>query len=261
MRTGLSHAWIIALQQGGRTEKRLKNMKICEMPQDERPRERMLSKGARSLGNAELLAVILRTGTAKMNAVEMAMNVLASVNGSLNELMDSDLAKLCRIPGIGQGKGLQICAISELARRMAEESARRDSAAVRTVEDAYKNLLPLYSSASSEECWCLFLKHNRRIADSLQVSKGGEISTVINIKAIVGKALDIGAKYVIRSHNHPSGDPHPSLADIKSTEQLHEALGTMEISLLDHLVIGSGNYFSFSENRVIGKHEAAEGET
>ncbi len=222
-------------------------MKINEMPADERPRERMMRHGARSLSNAELLAVILRTGTQKMNAVEMARSLLSHAGGGLAELAEMNTEGMWRVPGIGRGKALQIAAAVEMARRIAQEKGS-GSGIISNPREAYLNLAPLYRTQRSEESWCIFLKNNRKVIGSMQVSSGGESMTAINNKAIVRKALDLGAKAVILSHNHPSGDPGPSSEDVRATENLDNALKSMEISLMDHIILCEDSFFSFAQN-------------
>lgn len=224
-----------------------KTMKINEMPMDERPRERMMRHGARALGNAELLAVILSTGTRRMNVVEVARSLLSHAGGSLAELSEMNTEGMWKVPGIGRSKALQIAAAVEIARRIAEEKVS-GCAIIRSPQDAYMNFAPLYRSQRSEESWCLFLKNNRKVIGSMQVSSGGESMTVINNRAILRKALDLGAKALILSHNHPSGDPNPSSEDVRATENLDNALKSMEIALMDHIILCEDSFFSFAQN-------------
>lgn len=228
-------------------------MKILEIPQNERPRERMIRCGARALSNAELLAIILRTGTGRMNAIDMAAMLLQRTQGRLSSLAQLGVDGMQKIEGIGPGKALQIGAALELARRLAEEDAAENHQIIKSPADAYHNLIPLFERGHNEECWCLFLKSTRKVIGSMKISSGGESMTFINSKDIVHRALDLGAKAVILAHNHPSGNTAPSIEDIKATEQLKNALDTFEIVLMDHIILGSDSYFSFMNNEEIPK--------
>lgn len=228
-------------------------MKIQDMPQSERPRERMIAHGVRALSNSELLAIIIRTGTPQMNAVEVAVHLLRFTEGKLGELCQLGMEGLQRIPGIGRSKAMQIMAGIELSRRMAEETARNENGTIRTPEDAFMNCAPLYDSDRIEQCWCVFLKANRKILGRMMVSSGGECMTAINSKAIVRKALDLGARAIILSHNHPSGETEPSQQDIAATEKLVEALQPFEITLMDHIILGTNSWFSFMKQETFTK--------
>lgn len=225
------------------------------MPPSERPRERMLTLGERALTNSELLAVIIGSGTRSLNAVEVAAQILSHVNGQLSELSSLGPHGMRRVSGMGPEKSLKLCACAELARRIALEHASANNNIINTPQDAYENLQPLFGSDRSEECWALFLKNNKKILGSLKVSSGGESMTHINHKSIVRRALDVGAKCVILSHNHPTGNVDPSMADIKATETLTDALHAFDITLMDHIILGTDSYFSFSTNKTYGKVE------
>lgn len=216
------------------------------MAAEERPRERMDLYGERALSNAELLAIILRTGTPGCNILEVSRNLLGS--GGLRELSNMSYGRLRQIKGVGTIKAQQIVACMELARRLLQEETTFDCTIIRTPHDAYRNFLPLFTTSSLEECWCIFLKRNRHVIGSMMVSRGGENSTTMNIKPIIQKAIDLGASAVIVSHNHPSGDMRPSAEDVRVTEQLDDALKTFDLSLMDHIILSDNGYFSFSEN-------------
>lgn len=227
------------------------DMKIIEMTAAERPRERMEKYGERALSNAELLAIILRSGTPGCNILEVARQLLG--DGGLKELGKMSLGMLKRVKGVGDVKAQQVVACMELSRRLLEEENDLEYKVIRTPHDAYRNLLPLYTTSSLEECWCIFLKRNRHVIGSMMVSRGGENSTSMNIKPIIRKAMDLGASAIIVSHNHPSGDMRPSTEDVRVTEQLDDALKTFEMSLMDHLILSEHGYFSFSENESFTK--------
>lgn len=215
---------------------------------DERPRERMLQHGAASLSNAELLSVMLRTGTKEMNVIDVARLLMEHSGGSLAGLHDMSVENMCRIPGIGRGKALQMAAAFELARRMAVEKAGVENMAVRSPYDAFMNLAPHFTGDRLEECMVLFLKGNMKVLGRMLVSKGSETSTSISTKNIIRRALELGARALILSHNHPSGDPRPSKEDIRLTEELQDAARAFDLQLMDHIIISPDSYFSFSKN-------------
>lgn len=224
-------------------------MKIKEWNRDETPRERMISGGASGLSAVELLAILLRTGTTGMNVVETARELFSSADNSLVRLSEMSFEALGRVKGIGEGKALIIAAAFELGKRLGYEKAGRKDI-VRNAVDAAGLLQRLYVNTAREECWCLFLKRSRAVLGSMRVSEGGEAMTEINIKQIVRRALDLSAVAVILSHNHPGGDPRPSIQDIRLTKQLQQALSVFELSLTDHIILSETGWYSFSEESV-----------
>ena len=221
-------------------------MKIKDLNADERPRELMLKSGAQNLSDAQLLAILLRTGNRSRNVLDVARDLLYSAEGSLNILSEMSLEKMCEVKGIGMDKAVTVAAAFELGRRLNFE--RDDGKVMITcASKAIRVLRPLFSSMETEELWCLFLKRSRRIISSERISSGGETLTEVNIKKIVRRSLDLKASAVILSHNHPSGNPKPSEADLKMTRKVKQALETFEIMLMDHIIVTEDDYFSFND--------------
>ena len=221
-------------------------MKIKDLNADERPRELMLKSGAQNLSGAQLLAILLRTGNRSRNVLDVARDLLYSAEGSLNILSDMSLEKMCEVKGIGMDKAVTVAAAFELGRRL--NSERDDGKVMITcASKAIRVLRPLFSSMETEELWCLFLKRSRRIISSERISSGGETLTEVNIKKIVRRSLDLKASAVILSHNHPSGNPKPSEADLKMTRKVKQALETFEIMLMDHIIVTEDDHFSFND--------------
>lgn len=220
-------------------------MKIKDWNAEDMPRERMLSCGPAALSTAELLAILLRTGTREKNVVDVSRELLSSADNSLARLGTMSVEAMEKIDGIGKGKALLLGAAFELGRRLANE---RDKAPdiINNAEDAVGLLRRSVTTLAREECWCLFLKRSRAVIGSMRISEGGESMTEIDIKRIVARALDLKASAVILSHNHPSADPRPSVADIKLTKQLKQALQMFEIALVDHIIITERKCYSFS---------------
>ena len=224
-------------------------MKIKELSLDDRPREKLLLKGAAALSNAELTAILLRSGTGRQNALDLARTLLARA-GNLTELANLPLERMTGIPGIGPEKAATVCAAFELGRRFAAETPHRSRLCITHAGKLIPTLLPHFKGLDHEECWISLLTRGNYLISNEMVSSGGLESTPIDTKVIVRKALDKKAAAVILSHNHPSGNPQPGRADIHETEQVRKALHTFSITLLDHLVICDDRYFSFSEDRV-----------
>lgn len=227
-------------------------MKIKDLCADERPREKMLGKGASALSNAELLAILLRTGTEGRNALEVAQILLSAAGGSLTAASRMSVSELCRIDGIGTGKAVTIGAALELGKRLCSEVPDVRKNIIHSPADVYRELSSVMRGLQHEECWILYLSRNNRVISREQLSVGGQSETIVEIKSVVRRALDLRASSLILVHNHPSGDPHPGNADIKLTLNLRKALDTFDISLLDHVIVSDGRYYSFADEMEYG---------
>ena len=225
-------------------------MKIKELFQDERPRERLLKNGAESLSNAELLAILLRTGTRKMNAVELARNLLEDSEGKISAIATMSIDRLIRLNGLGPAKAAALSAGFELGRRCAMEGMNTRKTPISSPSTVYRMMVPRMKSLDHEECWVLFLNRANHLISKEMMSSGGLEATIMDSKSIVRRALEKKASGLILVHNHPSGSPLPGVADIKQTQNLKKALETCDISLLDHVVIGDGCYYSFADEEV-----------
>ena len=227
-------------------------MKIKDLCADERPREKMLGKGASALSNAELLAILLRTGTEGRNALEVAQILLSAAGGSLTAASRMSVSELCRIDGIGTGKAVTIGAALELGKRLCSEVPDVRKNIIHSPADVYRELSSVLRGLQHEECWILYLSRNNRVISREQLSVGGQSETIVEVKSVVRRALDLRASSLILVHNHPSGDPHPGNADIKLTLILRKALDTFDISLLDHVIVSDGRYYSFADEMEYG---------
>lgn len=223
-------------------------MKIKDWNTEDMPRERMLASGPAVLSTAELLAILLRTGTREKNVVDVSRELLLSADNSLARLSNMSVEAIQKINGIGNSKALLLCAAFELGRRLGNEQNKAPDI-INNAADVVNVLRRTVTTLDREECWCLFLKRSRTIIGSMRISEGGESMTEINIKQIVARALDLKASAVILAHNHPSADPRPSVADIKLTKQLKQALQMFELALVDHVIITERNCYSFSLDR------------
>ncbi len=225
-------------------------MKIKELCYDERPREKMLAKGADALSNAELLAIMLRTGTGRMNVIDVARELLKSADGKLNGIASMPIERLCEIEGVGPTKAVTLAAVFELGRRCAGESIIDVRTAISSAKIVFRIMLPLLKGLDHEECWILYLNRANYLIAKEKVSSGGLDSTTLDSRTIARKAIEKKATGIIVVHNHPSGSSLPGQADIQATRQLEKALRTCEIALLDHVIIAENSFYSFSDEEL-----------
>lgn len=223
-------------------------MKLKEMNLEDRPRERLVAKGPGALGNAELTAILLRTGGGGMNVLETAQALLASA-GSLSGLSAMSLEKMMETKGIGVDKAVTISAAFELGRRFAAEKAQ-SPVQITSAGQIYGIMHPLLKGLDHEECWVFYLNRANRIIFKERLTTGGQSSTVMDSGIVIRKALEKKALGLILCHNHPSGSPIPGTADAKQTESLKKGAETFGISLLDHVIIGDNCYYSFVDEEI-----------
>ena len=221
-------------------------MTLCEqLPPDQRPRERMLQHGANSLTNAELLAIIFGTGTRGLNALELAHHVLLRFGG-LRALLHARSEDLRLVTGLGDARICQLSAIQMLARRALEEELKRECSLKHPLQvKAY--CAALLAHASIERCVALFLDNQHRLIGAQEISQGTLTETTIYPRELVKAGLAHHAAAIILAHNHPSGIAKPSAADISLTHQLKRSLATVDIELLDHLVVAGHQVISMAE--------------
>jgi DNA repair protein RadC len=217
------------------------------LPED-RPREKLLTKGVNTLSNAELLAVILRSGTKAETVVELSQRILQSFHNDLNQLGRVSANDLMQnFKGIGEAKAIGIIAALELGkRRKADEIANRKK--IITSLDIYNYFHPFLCDLQYEEFWALFLNTSNRIIGKYKVSQGGISQTVVDGKLIYKEALSNLASYVVLCHNHPSGNHNPSPQDNTITYRIKKGLELLDMHLIDHVVLTDGKYFSYADN-------------
>ena len=248
-RQGIFLRNLLFLQRAGAGCRRSNDMKITEWKKDDRPRERFESNGAGALGDAELIAILIRTGHAGKSAVALARDLIASAGNSLAELSKMSIEKIAGTPGMGKVKAITIKAAFELGRRFAmEEGPSVKNSPVSDSGKAFRLLYPRLKSLDHEECWVIFLNKGNRVISIEKVSSGGSSSTVIDRKAILKSAVEKLASGLILAHNHPSGNRFPGECDIRETRALKEAARMMDIVLIDHIIIAGEDYYSFSDN-------------
>lgn len=225
-------------------------MKIKDLCEDERPREKMYSHGAAALSSGELIAILLRTGNSTQSAVEVAQNLLSSAGGSLVSLSEMTIETLTGANGIGKGKASSLMACFELGRRLFSEKSAVSKAAVTSPKMVYELMIPRLLGVRHEECWVLFLNNAQYCLSCSRLTSGGQSATIIDVKEILRTALEKRAAFIVLVHNHPSGNPRPSMEDIKQTSALKKALSTFGIGLMDHVIICDDSFYSFSDESV-----------
>ena len=223
---------------------------MLDLSEDERPREKMRDRGLAALSNVELLAVILRTGTGGLNAMDLARELYGVSGRSLCSLSTMSALRMCDVPGIGFGKAASVACAFELGRRCASERAGNTDASVTESITAARMLAPYLRVLDHEECWALFLNRRNRPLGRERVSSGGLNDTGIDSRVVARLALEKKATGVILFHNHPSGSPEPGMSDLKRTAELRKGLKSLDISLLDHIIIAGDSFFSFTDERV-----------
>lgn len=224
---------------------------IKALAEEDRPREKMQLKGRQMLSDAELLAIILRSGSADESALALAQRLLQSVSHSLYELGKQSVEELSKYKGIGPVKAITIAAALELGRRR-QLSDIKEKPQVCNSEDAYKAIAPLIADLAHEEFWILKLNRANRITGRERVSAGGMSGTVVDSKMVFRAALEGRTASLILCHNHPSGNLKPSQADIDLTKKLTKAGLTLDMPVLDHLIIAETGYYSFADEGMMG---------
>ena len=226
-------------------------MKIKDLCAEERPREKMLARGADALTNAELLAILLRTGMGGRNVVDVARELLKSCDERLGEMASMSVEMLRRVDGIGPGKAVAIVAAFELGRRLAMEQGMECAIRLDAPAKVYRIMLPIMRNLDHEECWVLFLNKTSGLIGKERMTTGGQDFTLFDKRVIIRRALERKSSALILVHNHPSGNPFPSVEDINQTKDLHHALSSCGLQLLDHVVVAGGSYYSFADERVV----------
>ncbi|KPK88225.1 MAG: hypothetical protein AMS27_00275 [Bacteroides sp. SM23_62_1] len=230
--------------------KKYKKLSIREWALEDRPREKLVANGINTLSNAELLAIIIGSGTRTDTAVELSKKVLKLVSNNLHELGKLDLAGLRKIPGIGPARAMAIIACIELGRRR-NLSGRLPEEKISGSKDVFELFQPLLGDLNHEEFWILLLSRSNRVLDRVRISQGGISGTVIDTRIILKNAVDRLSSSIILCHNHPSGNLKPSDADIRITNKLKDSAQIMDINLIDHIIVADNSYFSFADEGLL----------
>ncbi|MCK4639244.1 MAG: DNA repair protein RadC [Bacteroidales bacterium] len=223
---------------------------IKNWAEDDRPREKLLLKGKHSLSNAELIAILLGSGSKELSAVDLAKKILNFSNDNLIELSKLSVTDLMKFRGIGQAKAISIIAALELGKRRRSEDVLEKEKIISS-RDAFEVFQGILSDSQYEEFWMLLLNKANKIIKKINISEGGISGTVADPKKIFKLALENNASSIILSHNHPSGNIQPSDSDLKLTKKLVDAGKLLDISVLDHLIIGDEKYYSFADENML----------
>jgi len=223
-----------------------RKLTIKEWSVQDRPREKYAKNGAVALSDAELIAILLRTGNTAESAVDLAKKLLATSGNSLNALSDMSLRDLSRIKGIGQAKAIALLTAFELGKRIRAEKVE-ESLQILNSRDVVNLMQDKIAHLDHEEFWAIYLSQANRILQTCQISRGGISSTGVDTRIIMQEAVLNKATQIILCHNHPSGSVRPSRADIQLTEKLHHAAELMDLILVDHIIIHKERYYSFVE--------------
>lgn len=220
---------------------------IKEWSEDDRPREKLMNRGEAALTNAELLAILIGSGTRKKSAVELMQDILRVCDDKLARLSKMSIEELMAFNGIGEAKAITIKAAAEIGRRRTMERSD-DSPQMTNASQVYEYMRPLMQDLPHEEFWAILLNNSSRIIKRTRISSGGLTATAVDVRMVLKEALIADATCIIVCHNHPSGQLRPSRDDQMLTDRLHTALNQINIKLLDHVIITDGTYYSFAED-------------
>jgi len=226
------------------------SIKITDWAVEDRPREKLMLKGTNSLSDAELLAILISSGTKEKSAVDLGRELLLMANNNLNSLGKLTITDLTKLNGIGQARAVTIAAALELGRRRKLEEAP-ETPQIKCSKDVFDLLSPLLSDLPHEEFWILFLNRSNKVINRMKLSQGGISGTVTDVRIVMKKAIEFLASGIIVCHNHPSGNLSPSESDSRITQKIKEAGNIMDIQLLDHIIISEKDYYSFADNGLL----------
>jgi len=221
----------------------MKNTEFNEWSELDRPREKLVRLGLSSLSIAELIAILIRTGSKNKNAVELSKELLASYDNNLASVSRLSIQELSRVKGLGSVKAISIMAALELGRRRREFEISGNK--IKSSADVAAQMQPLLSDLAHEEFWIILLNRANKIISKKKVSMGGTSGTVVDPKIIFKEAIQVACSNIIAVHNHPSGTNEPSLADKELTKKLKIGANHLDIQLIDHIIIAGNSYYSF----------------
>jgi DNA repair protein RadC len=227
-----------------------KSVSIKNWKEDDRPREKLLSKGKNSLSDAELIAILIGSGNREESAVGLAKRILTFTSNNLNQLGKLSVNDLTQFKGIGGAKAISIITALELGRRRRlEEALERPK--INSSKAVFDIMQPILGELNHEEFWVLYLNNSNKIMYKNQLSSGGITGTLVDVRMLFKKALELSSVAVILCHNHPSGSLKPSKSDIDLTKKIQQAGKSLDIKILDHLLITEKAYFSFADSKLI----------
>jgi len=226
------------------------NFSIKYWAEDDKPREKLMLKGKAALSDAELIAILIGSGSRNESAVELSKRILASTGNNLNALGKLSLQQLMTFKGIGEAKAVTIAAALELGRRRREEETV-DLKKITSSRAVFEIMQPIIGELPHEEFWILYLNNSNKVIYKSQLSKGGITGTVVDVRIVFRMALEHSAVGIILVHNHPSGILQASEPDKQITRELKAAGKTLSINVLDHVIITESGYFSFADTGIL----------
>ncbi|HQX05075.1 MAG TPA: DNA repair protein RadC [Flavobacterium sp.] len=218
--------------------------------EDDKPREKLMLKGKSTLSDAELLAILIGSGSRNESAVELSKKILASVQNNLNSLGKMSIQQLTKFKGIGKAKAISIIAAGELGKRRKEEGVQ-ELIKITSSRIVYEIMQPIIGELPHEEFWVLYLNNANKIIYKAQLSKGGITGTVVDVRLLLKTALEHNALSFVLTHNHPSGKLIASEADIQITQKLKLAAKQLDMSVIDHIIVTENGYFSFADEGIL----------
>lgn len=223
---------------------------IKNWSQDDQPREKLRDKGKASLSDSELVAILIGSGNKQESAVALCKRILASVNYNLNALGKLSIIQLTEFKGIGEAKAITIAAAMELGhRRRGEEALYKQK--ITSSKSVFELMQPIIGELPHEEFWIIYMNNSNKVIQKEQLSKGGITGTLVDVRLVLKKALEVSATGIILAHNHPSGTLKPSEVDKKLTQKLKIAGESLDIKVLDHLIVTEKAYFSFADESLL----------
>jgi DNA repair protein RadC len=226
------------------------SLSIKDWSQDDQPREKLRDKGKAVLSDAELVAILIGSGNRDESAVTLCKRILASVDHNLNELGKLSIQQLMTFKGIGEAKAITIAAAMELGRRRRLEDAV-ERQMITSSKSVFDLMEPVLGELPHEEFWIIYMNNSNKIIQKTQQSKGGITGTLVDVRLVLKTALEVGATSLILVHNHPSGTLKPSQADQQLTQKLKTASESLDIKVLDHVIITEKAYFSFADENMM----------
>ena len=223
---------------------------IKNWSQDDQPREKLLYKGKAALSDAELVAILIGSGNREESAVDLCKRILSRTDNNLSALGKLSVKQLTEFKGIGEAKAITIIAALELGRRRRGEEAL-EKKKITSSKSVFELMQPVIGELEHEEFWIIYVNNSNKVIQKNQLSKGGITGTLVDVRLVLKSALEVGATGLILSHNHPSGTLKPSEADIQITQKLKHAAQSLDIKVLDHLIITEKAYFSFADESLL----------
>ena len=223
---------------------------ITNWSENDKPREKLMLKGKQALSDAELIAILIGSGSRNESAVQLSQRILSSVDNNLNTLGKMSIQQLMTFKGIGEAKAIAILAAMELGRRRRAEEAL-ELQKITSSKSIYELMQPIIGELAHEEFWIIYLNNSNKVLSKSQLSKGGITGTLVDVRLVFKTVLEIGAVSIILCHNHPSGMLKPSEADKQITQKIKQAGESLDIRVLDHLIVAETHYYSFADEGIL----------